>query len=740
MIKLFKVFKNQMQFLLIFGLLFSNLSFAQTLSKHIVIDQFGYRSSGQKIAVLRDPQTGADAAESYTPGTSYAVVNTVTLAKVFTGTPVVWNSGAIDPHSGDKVWHFDFSIVTAAGSYYVLDITNNLKSFNFEIKDEVYNEVMKHAVRTFFYQRSGFTKTAPYAGAGWTDGASHIGANQQKNCRYYLDEGNASLEKDLSGGWFDAGDYYKYTPWTAGYIISLLKSYRDNPTAWTDNYNIPESGNNIPDILDEVKWGMDYLLKLQNADGSLIGLVSGDGGSPPSSASKKSLYGKVNTAATLKSAAAYALGAKIFRSIGLNCYADSLELAAGKAWIWAKNNPSVVWNNGTDAQWKTATGWEGGAMNYDDYDRTMMKLEAATYLFDLTGTAEYKTYFDANYTQGHLIAWNHVYPFELDYQEALLHYTLVPGATASVVTAIKNSYNTGMNKSFANNGLGFGPYDSKVDAYNSYMKDYTWGSNSNKCGTGLLFYHLIKYNINSARNNDAIKAAENYVHYIHGLNPLNKVYLSNMNTYGADNSVSEFYHGWFKDGSSLWDKVGVSTYGPAPGFLVGGPNPSYTKDGCCATNSCGSAENNALCNSVNVSSIIGQPNTKSYMDFNNGWPLNSWSISENSCGYQVNYIRLLSHFLKNQGTAVNLNRNCTITKTLETFGIPIEVYPNPSTNSFMVTCSENFTAEIFNLEGKLMEVMNGKGIVEIGDTLSPGTYSIKISQNNNSKHFKVVKL
>jgi hypothetical protein len=108
--------------------------------------------------------------------------------------------------------------------------------------------------------------------------------------------------------------------------------------------------------------------------------------------------------------------------------------------------------------------------------------------------------------------------------------------------------------------------------------------------------------------------------------------------------VNEFYHGWFADGSSRWDRVGTSTYGPPPGFLTGGPNPQYDWDGCCPSG-CGTAENNARCGTTRPSPPYGQPTQKSYLDFNTSWPLNSWSVTENSDGYQVAYIRLLSHFV-----------------------------------------------------------------------------------------------
>ena len=84
---------------------------------------------------------------------------------------------------------------------------------------------------------------------------------------------------------------------------------------------------------------------------------------------------------------------------------------------------------------------------------------------------------------------------------------------------------------------------------------------------------------------------------------------------------------------------------PASGYLTGGPNPSYDWDGCCPSG-CGSAGNNAICTSEPISPPKGQPAQKSYKDFNTGWPLDSWSVTEPSDGYQVAYIRLLSKFVR----------------------------------------------------------------------------------------------
>ncbi|WP_157497760.1 glycoside hydrolase family 9 protein [Gilvimarinus chinensis] len=125
---------------------------------------------------------------------------------------------------------------------------------------------------------------------------------------------------------------------------------------------------------------------------------------------------------------------------------------------------------------------------------------------------------------------------------------------------------------------------------------------------------------------------------------MGKVYLSNMGRFGAEDSVDSFYHRWFSDGSPNWDSVSRSSYGPAPGYVVGGPHPQYNWDACCP-NSCGGSDNNNRCGMAPPSPPHHQPPMKSYTDFNTDWPVNSWEVIENSNGYQVAYIRLLSKFV-----------------------------------------------------------------------------------------------
>lgn len=629
-----------MRALFAFFLLFLSVHlFAQTQSNFIVVDQFGYLPDSKKMAIIRDPQTGWDASQSFTPGATYTLVNSANNQQVYTGTVTTWNGGATDVSSGDKVWYFDFSSYKTEGSYYVLDVQRNVKSYNFSIQQNIYKNVLIQAFKTFYYQRAGFAKVAPYAGTGWVDGASHVGNLQDPKCRQWGKAGDASTEKDVRGGWYDAGDLNKYTSWTAGYIIAMLQMYEENPVAWTDDFEIPESGNGTPDILDEAKFGLDHLLRLQFANGSCIAVIGESSASPPSAATGQSLWGGPSTSATLSCAAAYAYGASIFKKMGNTSYATTLQTAATNAWNWANANPSVTFYN-NDGAYGTS-GLAAGQQEVDDYGRLTKKLRAAMYLYQLTGTASYKTYFESTYTEVHLMQWWYVYPYEGENQDMLLYYTTIPGVSSTVVSEIISRYSTGMNG--ANQ---FQKIDNIADPYRAYLESYTWGSNNVHMIQGNTVYNVLQYNTNPTRTAEVKDICENYIHYIHGVNPLNKCYLSNMGSYGAENSVAEFYHTWFTDGSTKWDRVGTSTYGPAPGFLVGGPNPSYDWDGCCPGATCGSSQNNALCYAMSIEPPKNQPDQKSYKDFNSNWPLNSWSVTENSCGYQVQYLKLLSKYVK----------------------------------------------------------------------------------------------
>ncbi len=454
----------------------------------------------------------------------------------------------------------------------------------------------------------------------------------------FSDRNNPATERNLTGGWYDAGDLNKYTNWTANYVVEMMKAWLEKPDAWGDDYNIPESGNGVPDLLDEAKWGIDFLLRLQEPDGGVLCIVGESHASPPSSATGPSLYGPATTSASLNSAAAYALSSKVFRSINMLPYADTLMARAIRAWNWADANPAVIFNNNSAEN--SSLGVGAGNQEEDEYTRFVSKMEAACFLFDITQDTKYRDYFDNNFQNVHLLTWSYAYPYEPIAQDLLLYYTRTENATSAVSVQIRNAYKNAMMTNTDN----FPAFYSLKDPYMAHLAAYTWGSNAQKGAQGSMYYNMKYFGLNPLKDKDALNAAQGYIHYIHGVNPLNMVYLSNMYAYGGDNTVNEFYHTWFCDGSARWDRVGKSLYGPPPGFVTGGANPGYNWAGCCP-GGCGSSANNALCLSESISPPKNQPFQKSYKDFNTSWPLNSWEITENSCGYQVNYIRLLSKFV-----------------------------------------------------------------------------------------------
>lgn len=614
----------------------SLLAIPPPVDNHIKIDQFGYRTTDKKIAIISKPITGYNNTSPFSPGNTYQVRRWNDDAVIYSSGIVAWNGGATQGQSGDKVWWFDFTAVASPGMYYVMDVTGNVRSYQFEISDHVYLNTLKQAARVFYYQRCGIPKSAPYAQTGWTDAACHIGNLQDTDCRLY-NNNTPSTSKNLSGGWHDAGDYNKYVNFTFETMIDLLLAYKENPQMWGDDYNIPESGNGIPDILDEAKYELDWLLKMQNSNGSVLSIVGVRNygtASPPSADNNQRSYGPASTSATFTASALFALGAVQFNSIGQSSYANTLQSAAVNAWNWAVANPSVTFYN---------SGVIGaGEQEVGTYERLVRQMAAACFLYAITGSSAYKTFFENNYSQMHLIQWGFAYPFENGQQDMLLYYASLPGASTSVANAIRNAYKNSLK---TNNADNLPAYLNKTDAYRSHLsnQNYTWGSNTTKGRQGIMFNNMLTYNLDSLNNSNYREAALGYINYFHGTNPTAFCYLTNMSSYGAENSVNEIYHAWFEDGSSLWDRVGTSVFGPAPGYVPGGVNPTYALDGCCPS---GCSPYNNLCNTSLVTPPLGQPIQKSYRDWNTSWPQNSWTITEPGIYTQAAYVRLLSRFVE----------------------------------------------------------------------------------------------
>ena len=617
----------------------------------VVIDQFGYLPKSRKVAVVRDPKAGYDASAAFTPGRSYGLIDIPTGKIVHTTALALWNRGRVDHASGDKAWWFDFSQIETPGKYAVVDLEKGIRSPSFTIDEHVYRDAMKHALRVFYYQRAGFEKKPEFAGFNWADKASHLGPWQDAESRPWggerLNPVAKSPIKDLRGGWYDAGDYNKYTSWAARYIIVLLHAFAEHPQAFSDDYGIPESGNHIPDILDEVKWGLDWLVRMQNSDGSLLCVQGLDSASPPSAAKGASYYGPPTTSATLMGAAAFAYASKIFASRAepdLKEYGERLRQRGLSAWRWAKSNPEVVYYNNDDSKQPGSKGLSAGQQEMSSVDRLRAQFEAATFLFEVTGDEEYKIFAEQHYSV--LLPASGASMWEVDALESLLYYAQLPDVTVEVANSIRKLL---INLSSASKA--FQSSLQNADPYRAPIQDYTWGSNKGKAMQARLFQLSALYSSDQKTVDASLAAALEYTHYLHGVNPLGLVYLTNMAIAGASHSASTMFHAWFARGTRWERVVDGQRPGPPPGFLVGGPNPQFSVDACCRAPGgspayrCYGAATFSLCQR-NFAPPLAQPAAKSYLQFNDLWPANSWAISEPSLQYQSYYVRLLAAFVQ----------------------------------------------------------------------------------------------
>ncbi|MDR0494960.1 MAG: glycoside hydrolase family 9 protein [Treponema sp.] len=600
-------------------------------SDNIHVDQFGYRIGDDKVAVIADPQQGFNADKRFTPGEVYQVRKASDNAVVFTGAPKPWNRGQTDAHSGDKAWWFDFSSVGEPGTYYVYDVEKDAQSHNFKIGDDIYEQVLYHALRFYYYQREGIAHEAPYAESPWTDSAAWLKSGQDTQARDIFDPSNASKARDVSGGWMDAGDTNKYVTFVNSCMHDLLSTYESNPGFFDNfNLNIPESHLNAPDILSEVKWEMDWLIKMQNDNGSAYikaGVKDYSGVTyPPSTRNNPRYYnGKESSAAAIAIAGVFAHGALVYKTIPYyNNYGNDLAERAERSWRWYKQQLD---NNTRNTKVDNHEITSGNAdRSLDEQD--IMAVAAAAFLYGLTGKAEYHDYFKSNYQKAPPFKGGSEQAFfnELrDTGHAFLYYMSLPNADAGVASNLRNKYAQVNPWNY--------PYkfEANKSAYRAVAGDgaYWWGSQGLRAARAFDSYILSELNLSPGNSASFRKNALNQLHYINGVNPLGVTYATNMISSGASKSLMHLYHEWFMTGRA----PGMPA--APPGYLTGGPN---------------SFQN------VEHSPPDNQPRMKSYWDapsyeggYNGKEP---WAFTEPMCHYQGPYVRLLACFVgKSSGPA-----------------------------------------------------------------------------------------
>jgi hypothetical protein len=146
---------------------------------------------------------------------------------------------------------------------------------------------------------------------------------------------------------------------------------------------------------------------------------------------------------------------------------------------------------------------------------------------------------------------------------------------------------------------------------------------------GTLFTWIVQADLDPANANAYREAAAGFLHYLHGTNPLGVVYMSNMGAFGVTNSISQYYGGWW--GSGPYSSLEANPAPTAPGYIPGGPDLTYAPD--------------ASYSGPPIAPPMNQPAMKSYLNWNIGYPQDSWEVTENDINYSSAYVQLVAAFL-----------------------------------------------------------------------------------------------
>lgn len=606
------------------------------VQRYISVDQFGYRPQMTKVAVLVDPQRGWNAGDSYAPEGTFEVRRWADGSVAFSGRVTPWNGGQIDASSGDRGYWFNFTRLDEPGLYYVYDPKHQVRSHPFEIADDVYSKVLKTAARMFYFNRANFEKKKPYACLGercWEHGLDYMGHGQDAEARSASDRENAKTARDLSGGWWDAGDTNKYVTFSNDAVHQLLTAYQEHPEAFTDDFGIPESGNGIPDLIDELRVELSWLMKMQPADlegGALLKVGNLEHGDPLPEESRfpRYYYPAPCSSATIVLASEFAHASAVLRNLrGFQDEAHELVERAERAWAHFHGHPK------SDA-------CDDGTIKSGDADKPLAEQEqtavtAAVYLFDVTGKPEYSEYVSEHYTKTEPFESDQWSVYRQSQGDALLHYAGLKHADGSTANAILKR------KQYQSDGIDIYRMRPQFDLYRAFMRPatYHWGSNNQRASVGNTNFDLVVHGL--AKTPDDVRSftdrAAGMLHSFHGVNPMQLVYLTNMYAVGGDACADEAYHHWFRDQHPKWDNARSSELGPAPGYVTGGPNKQFCR-GQPAEYAC------------TRSPVRDQPPGKAYVDLNTSESVDdpyakSWELTEPAIYYQASYVRLVSKFV-----------------------------------------------------------------------------------------------
>lgn len=286
--------------------------------------------------------------------------------------------------TGADVWECDFSAFTSPGTYRLV-IEGIGSSYPFEIGHDLFNQAFKTAMQGMFYQRMGcetepagdFPKSRQPLFKQGVDPQDFKVYISQKNMvsgknpddrKFYSEVLTGETAKATWGGWCDAYDNDQ-RPVNFICVFDILMTYYLNPQDFNDGQlYVPETGNNIPDILDEALWEIDWWLRMRDSKGGyLTGLTNIR---PPEN---------INYAGAPCAwqgwcvAAGSAMAADCFRLAGNQKMENKYRMEAIQAYKWARNQSDQMLD--TDVS---------GLRGKD------LKMTAAGFLYNLTGDPTYE--------------------------------------------------------------------------------------------------------------------------------------------------------------------------------------------------------------------------------------------------------------------------------------------------------------------------------------------------------------
>ena len=530
-------------FVLISYMMISIVALAQ--SDFIRINQIGFYPEGPKKAVIVDVVAN-----------SFELLDTDGQV-VYSGSVKnkgVWSS------SGENVRLVDFSDFKQTGDF-ILNIPN-VGQHPFTINYTFLKEPMKEISRYFYYNRASMEIAATYAGSyarpkGHSDNVVRIHSSAATTTR------PAGTIINASGGWYDAGDFGKYMSTAGISVYTLMSSYEQYPDYHANlDLNIPESSNNVPDILDEAKYELDWMLKMQDPnDGGVYHKLATLGWAgnvmPHEENAARYVCGK-STQSTLEFAAALAHASIVFKAFETEFpgFSNTCKLAAIAAWDWAKDNPTEY------------AGTTCGSMNdvgsgsYGDSNTSQEWAWAAAELYLATGTMSYYNDQRNNIRFNGFNAPTWTDERAMASVSLLVHQDKLTGNALSDLIAIENN--------LLNTVDDYVDYASQSSPYEMVMGvnpwEFNWGSNGYVGNQGWLL--LTAYNL--FEDKDYLEAAITNVDYLLGRNATAYSFITGFGT----KKVLNPHHRASK-------ADGIST--PLPGMVLGGPHSNIVGD--CAESS-----------------------------------------------------------------------------------------------------------------------------------------------------------